>query len=127
MGSDRAVGRVLLLRNISSIWLPYQDEERPAVEHRHRCRVCGGDRHASGRRLCEGAQAAARNDPTIPPWCPGSALVTVIRLGPGELAPGHPGRGGVLAGVRVPIVLGPGEQQPPSATGARKLTLKRAG
>jgi hypothetical protein len=62
------------------------------------------------------------NEPTQ--WCPGSALVSVIRLGPGELPPGHPGGRGVLAGARVPIVLGPGEQQPPKRPGPTvKMTV----
>ena len=39
-------------------------------------------------------------------WCPGAALVTISRFGPGKL------RSAVLAGARTSIVLGAGEQQP---------------
>lgn len=55
---------------------------------------------------------------TTPQWCPGSALVTIIRIGPRNL------HSGALAGARVTIGLGPGEQQPGERPGVpTKLTL----
>lgn len=39
-------------------------------------------------------------------WCPGSALVMIIRVGPGAV------QSGPIAGARVTVALGPGETQP---------------
>lgn len=54
------------------------------------------------------ADPAAGANSTLTQWCPGPALVTISRFGPGGL------RSVVLAGARTPIVVGPGEQPPPA-------------
>ncbi len=87
---------------------------------------CLGYKEASLRPTRHGYTATLRpvpssangNSSALPQWCPGSALVTVVRVGPMN----H--RSGVVTGARVPIVLGPGEQQPPELPGVPvKMTV----
>jgi hypothetical protein len=74
--------------------------------------------HATRRGFRATLKPQMVDSTSTPQWCPGSALVTIRRQGPGNLV------SNVLAGARLTITVGPGEAPPSEPLGVpTKITI----